>query len=333
MFDRAGLAYPPKTYGSKYTLDGAEVGWNWDTLAEVAKRLTLDANGRNATQDGFDATRIVQIGFAPQWQTNLAYQASYIAGAADIVEGDAPGSYESSIPDRWKEASRWLYEGMWGEQPFIITGPLTEDPQFGYSNPFDSGRTAMTLTPLWLTCCLERFRDAGLTFDAGILPLGADGQVHGRVDGETFYIWKGTKHPEEAFKALAYLVGPEGTQTLFIGSDDLAPGSTLNGLPAIPAYQQPYIDRLLEKYPFSTAETWDVFLAGLSYPDHPSADQWQPNGYEAEQRQQDFFDLLQNTPPGQFDFEAEWQKMVDDLDVIYAKCKSLEKLFTGGCHK
>jgi multiple sugar transport system substrate-binding protein len=49
IFDRAGLAYPPANYGEMYTMpDGSQVEWSWRTLAEVARRLTLDQNGKNA---------------------------------------------------------------------------------------------------------------------------------------------------------------------------------------------------------------------------------------------------------------------------------------------
>jgi multiple sugar transport system substrate-binding protein len=317
MFDEAGLAYPPKSYGEAYTLDGAEVEWNWDTLAEVAKRLTIDVNGANSTEAGFDPAQIVQVGYATQWQTHVAYQGSYIAGGGDMVGGDAVGSYESTMPDSWKAANQWVYDGMYGDQPFIATGPLAAAPEFGNGNLFNSGKAAMAMTPLWYTCCLDAFRDAGFEFDAGVLPVGADGQPHGRVDADTIRIWKGTPHPEEAFAALSYLIGPEGTQTLVVGSDAVA--AAYSGLPADPAYQQSYIDGLLERYPFTTAETWEVFKAGLSYPDNPSAEQWQPNWSEAWARQQTFFDLLQNTPPDQLDFETEWSKLVDDLNTIYNK--------------
>jgi multiple sugar transport system substrate-binding protein len=317
MFDEAGLAYPPAAYGDTYTLDDAEVDWNWETLTEVAKRLTVDVNGANATEAGFDATQMVQVGFANQWQTHVAYQASYVAGAADIVSGDAPGSYESAMPDSWKEANRWVYDGMWGEQPFMATGPLAGAPEFGNGNLFNSGKAAMAMTPLWYTCCLDEFATAGNEFQAGALPVGADGEPHGRVDADTIRIWKGTANPEAAFTALSYLIGPEGTQTLVVGSEEVP--AAYSGLPADPAYQESYIDGLLTRYPFTTAETWEVFKAGLAYPDNPSAEQWQPNWNEAWARQQTFFDLLQNTPPDQLDFDAEWQKMVDDLNAIYAK--------------
>jgi ABC-type glycerol-3-phosphate transport system substrate-binding protein len=149
------------------------------------------------------------------------------------------------------------------------------------------------------------------------LPAGLDGQPHGRVDADTLRIWKGTAHPEEAFKALSYLIGPEGIQTLVVGREELP--AAYSGLPANPEFQQPYVDGLLERYPFTTAETWEVFKAGLVYPDTPSAQQWQPNWSEAWARQQTFFDLLQTIPPAQLDFDAEWQKMVDDLNAIYNK--------------
>jgi multiple sugar transport system substrate-binding protein len=316
MFDEAGLEYPPAAYGEPYVLDGAEVEWNWDTFTEVAKRLTVDVNGANATDSGFDPTQLVQVGYANQWQTHVNYQASYRAGAADIVEGEE-GNYTSAMPDSWKEANLWTYEGMWGEQPFMATGPLAGAPEFGNGNLFNSGKAAMAITPLWYTCCLDAFRDAGFEFNAGALPVGDDGEIHGRVDADTIRIWKGTEHPEEAFEALSYLIGPEGTQTLVVGSDEVP--AAYSGLPANPEFQQSYIDGLLERYPFTTPDTWEVFKAGLAFPDNPSAEQWQPNWNEAWARQQTFFDLLQNTPPDQLDFDAEWQKLIDDLNAIYAK--------------
>ncbi len=50
MFDEAGLNYPPAKYGDKYVMpDGSEVDWNWQTVEEIAKILTVDANGNDAT--------------------------------------------------------------------------------------------------------------------------------------------------------------------------------------------------------------------------------------------------------------------------------------------
>ena len=51
MFDAAGVAYPDP-----------EKPYTWDEFVAAAKLLTIDANGRNATEADFDANSIVQYG-------------------------------------------------------------------------------------------------------------------------------------------------------------------------------------------------------------------------------------------------------------------------------
>ena len=76
LFDEAGLNYPPQEFGAPYVMpDGTEVEWNFDTLAEVAKILTVDANGNDATSPDFDPTNIVQYGLnfdEKQWRNILS---------------------------------------------------------------------------------------------------------------------------------------------------------------------------------------------------------------------------------------------------------------------
>ena len=50
MFDAAGLAYPTDD-------------WSYEQMREAAKKLTLDGEGRNATDPDFDAENIVQWGW------------------------------------------------------------------------------------------------------------------------------------------------------------------------------------------------------------------------------------------------------------------------------
>src|SRR6185436_7160360 len=78
MFDEAGLNYPPHVYGDKYVMpDRSERDWNWDTLTQIAKLLTVGVNRKNSTEAGFDRTQIVQIGYAPQWQSILSIGTFY----------------------------------------------------------------------------------------------------------------------------------------------------------------------------------------------------------------------------------------------------------------
>jgi len=305
MFDEAGLNYPPQVYGEKYKFpDGTEADWNWDTITKVAKLLTVDVNGKNSTEDGFDRTQIVQVGYSPQWQSVLSVGTFY-GGAEKIYTGDAKGSYKSAIPDSWKEAWKWYYDGMWGDQPFIATGPLSGAPEFGNGNVFNAGKAAMGLTQTWYTCCLGDFRDAGNEFQMGIQPIGANGKVAGRVDADTFRILKGSKHPAEAFDVLAYLITT--------GGDKLLPA--YGAMPAIASKTDAFFATKKNDYPFVTDASWNVFIQGLAYPDTPSSEQYQPNSIKATARFATFFDLMNNTEG--LDFNAEYQKLVDDLNAIY----------------
>jgi multiple sugar transport system substrate-binding protein len=305
MFDEAGLNYPPQVYGEKYVMpDGTEKDWNWETITEVAKLLTVDVNGLNSTEEGFDRAQMVQVGYAPQWQSILSIGTFY-GGAAKLYSGTEKGSYASTIPDSWKEGWKWYYDGMYGDQPFIATGPLAGAPEFGNGNIFNAGKAAMGLTQTWYTCCLAEFRDAGNEFQLGIQPIGANGEVSGRVDADTYRILKDSKNPDAAFEVLAYLITT--------GGDKLLP--VYGAMPAIAEKTDAFFDVKSNDYPFVTDESWNVFVQGLAYPDAPSSEQYQPNSIKANNRFATFLDLMNNTEG--LDFDAEYQKLVDDINAIY----------------
>jgi multiple sugar transport system substrate-binding protein len=305
MFDEAGLNYPPQVYGEKYVFpDGTEADWNWETITQVAKLLTVDVNGLNSTEEGFDRTQIVQVGYTAQWQS-MESVGTFYGGAQKLYSGDAKGSYESTIPDSWKESFKWYYDGMYGDQPFIATGPLAGAPEFGNGNLFNAGKSAMGLTQTWYTCCLGDFKNAGLEFQLGIQPIGANGEVAGRVDADTFRILKTTKNPEAAFDVLAYLITT--------GGDKLLP--VYGAMPAIADKTEAFFAQKSADYPFVTEASWNVFIQGLAYPDAPSSEQYRPNSIKAVARFATFKGLLENTEG--LDFDAEYQKLVDDLNAIY----------------
>jgi multiple sugar transport system substrate-binding protein len=305
MFDEAGLNYPPQVYGEKYAMpDGSEVDWNWETITEVAKLLTVDVNGLNSTEEGFDRENIVQVGYSPQWQSVQSI-ATFYAGAAKVYSGTEKGSYESTLPDSWKEGWKWYYDGMYGDQPYIASGPLSGAPEFGNGNVFNTGKAAMGLTQTWYTCCLADLKDAGFEFQLGIQPIGANGEIAGRVDADTFRILKGSAHPAEAFEVLSYLITT--------GGDKLLP--VYGAMPAIASKTDAFFELKSTDYPFVTEASWNVFIQGLAYPDAPSSEQYQPNSIKANARFATFLDLMNNTEG--LDFDAEYQKLVDDINVIY----------------
>ena len=307
LFDEAGLNYPPQNIGDPYVWpDGEEVEWSWEVLTEVAKFLTVDVNGLTPYDEGFDRDNIVQVGYEPQWSGLHVIGTFWEPGVPYAGE---EGAYTAEIPEAWEAAWRWRFEGMWGDEPFMATGALAGSPEFGGGNVFGSGRAAMGLTQLWYTCCMA---DAGESWDMAAFP-SYNGVVNGRMDADTFRIWKGTPNPEEAFEVLSYLIGPEGTVPLIMGKDGVDPA--YGAFPALTEFQATWFDAKAEQFPW--AANWDLFDQALSYPDNPSAEAWRPNIFEAVNRINTFGDLLNND--GTIDFDAQFETLKSDLEVIYNK--------------
>ncbi|HEX6474492.1 MAG TPA: extracellular solute-binding protein, partial [Candidatus Limnocylindria bacterium] len=98
-FDEAGLEYPPHAYGEPYMLDGEEVEWNMDAMWELARRLTVDVNGNDATSADFDPTQIEQYGYEPTFQDLRAVGSYYGAGSLVAEDGTT-----AQLPDPWHDA-------------------------------------------------------------------------------------------------------------------------------------------------------------------------------------------------------------------------------------
>jgi multiple sugar transport system substrate-binding protein len=287
LFDNAHLNYPPAHYGDQYQMPGgAMVDWNWATLAQVAKLLTLDNTGKNATQVGFNAAHIVQYGFSFEFENKPNYWGSFWQ-AGRIYQG-TPGSYNAVIPNAWRAAWQWVRDGEWGPQPYMPDRAAYNSPLLN-ANAFDSGKVAMLDNPSWYMCCMNNLVGAGGTFEFGAMPT-YNGQVGGRIDADTFRILSASTHSAEAFEVLIYLVGP-GVQKLIIGSADAAPA--YGAMPARAADRVPFLAAKAAQFPFVT--NWDTLVAGLNYPDVPSAESWMPNFNAAWDQLQTFGDNLEST--------------------------------------
>jgi multiple sugar transport system substrate-binding protein len=298
LFDEAGLNYPPAKYGDKYTMpDGSQVDWSWETMAEVGKLLTIDINGKNATEDGFDATQISQYGYVPQWQ-NGRHMTGFYGGQEMYVDG------KSVINDAARAAWQNYYDGMWGAQPWIPTAAWAASPDNGSGNNFNGGKVAMGITHAWYMCCVGDLVTAGSTFQFGTLP-SFNGKVNGRVDADTYRILKTSEHPEEAFEVMTYLITTAAVKL----------STVYGGLPARDGDQVAWLTAKQEQFPFVT--TWDTLMAGLAYADVPSAEGYLPNGIEANTVIATFIDKIGNNAG--LDLNAEIDQLEKDLQVVYDK--------------
>jgi multiple sugar transport system substrate-binding protein len=253
MFEEAGIAEPPHTYNSKYKLpDGTEVDWNYDTLRQIALKLTVDKNNKDATEAGFDPTKIVQYGFEPQ-RDDLRGLGAYwgpgnLAGGAD--------GHTVVIPDAWKVAWKFYYDGMWKDH-FIMTFPVFESAAFGGGEyPFFSGRVAMSENFLWTTYGVA---NAGTDWDLAAIP-SYNGTTTSPFNGDTFTILKGSKNPDAAFAAVTFILDES--------ADKLT--QLYGGMPTRPDRQDAFFEQLGQSEGFPDKVDWQVVKDSLQYADSPN---------------------------------------------------------------
>lgn len=188
MFDAANIAYPPA--------DAANA-WTWDEFVQTAKLLTLDSNGKNATEAGFDANKIVQYGCSVEnlmWQLEvwaLSNGAGYFSEDGKELLIDDPATIEAlqSIAD--------LY--LVDKVAPLSTG-TTDD---GIPRTIITGTVAMATNGQWnVGTSLKSARDEGLNYGVGVLPYMKE-KVTICTGGPTV-VFAQTKYPEEAKEFLSW---------------------------------------------------------------------------------------------------------------------------------
>lgn len=298
LFDEAGLNYPPAVAGDPYVMpDGTEVPWDYDTVVEIGKILTVDANGNDATSPDFDANNIVQYGFIHQWDTIRSdfhtFEAAYVVGEDGKV----------AFPESWRAASQWLWDSIWTWHITPTDGIIGSE--LLNSNAFASGKVAMARTMAWYTCCLAAMP---AKMDLAVQPA-YQGTIHAPIDLDTFRIYKDTKHPKEAFAVLTYLLGEAAL--------DLT--TVYGGFPARPELQQPWIDAQTAQYPSVTH--WEVVSNSIALAPNPHHEEWYPNFSKGQVRFQDFRTLIGSDSGGEIDVNAEFDKLQADIQAIIDEVK------------
>ena len=297
LFDEAGLPYPPQEWGAPYVDEnGVEKPWDMDTLREVALKLTVDANGIDATSPDFDNTQIVQFGFGEQW-TDPRGHATFF-GSGSFVDGNG----KAQIPDNWRAAWKWFYEAKWTDF-FSPNAAYGNSDIMGAGNWFQSGNLAMAHVHLWYAACCMSELEA--EWDTAALP-SYNGVITAKMHADTFEIPKGSKHPDEAFEVLTYLLGPAADKLTKI----------YGGMPARISLQDKYFDEFsAEVFPGQDIN-WDVVVEAMAYADNPNHESWMPSFLETTDRYNEFWNLIDNNPG--VDVDAEMDKLLIDLNKIFA---------------
>ena len=295
LFDEAQVPYPPHKDGELY--QGKP--WTWDALTALAKKLTVDKAGNDATMAAFDNKSVTQFGLWMGFSGGRRMTAPY-GGAVPYVGTDYT---KAVIPQQWKDEWAWYYNGIWAKDAFMPNGDYANSDLFGKGNPFSSGNVAMTWTLTWYTCCFDM---AKLNWDMAVVP-SVNGTVTAGIDGDTFSIPAGSKNQTLAFKVLKDMVM------------DAKLGPIYGGIPGNPALQQTFFDSMKAKSGSNNVD-WQVAVQMLKYPDIPHHEAWMPNMSKSESAIDKFKTLLDTTAG--LDLTAEIQKLQDALTGLYNAAES-----------
>ncbi|MCG8569676.1 MAG: extracellular solute-binding protein [Spirochaetes bacterium] len=293
LFDDAGLPYPPQKYGEPYIDEnGNQKEWNMETMIEIAQKLTIDKNGNEAKDPQFDSSEIIQFGFGIQWADARAQATLFGSGSLVGNNGDA------QIPENWKKGWQWIYDAKW-KYHFFPYGQYDNAEFLGGGNWFQSGNIAMVQCHLWYAG-FAKIQD--LNWDLAVLPA-YQGQVTAKLHADTFEIMKSSKHPDEAFEVLSYLVTNKKLLNVY------------GGMPADKRHQSQFLQTFgKEKFP-GHAINWKVAIESLKYADHPSHEGWMPGFQESSAAYSDFFTLLNQD--GKLDVNKEILLLEEKLQKVF----------------
>lgn len=265
MFAQAGITAPEK--------------WTWNpkdggSFLQDLKKLTVDVNGKNATEEGFDKTKVVRYGIA-------GFNAGEIqTGWINFVwMNGAPGSGVLDKPFGTKfaldnpkavEALQFYFDltNKYG------VSPQTDNQGFagGAWDLWLAKKTAIYPCGSWMLGAARS--NAKFVWDVAPLPAGPAGRISA-FNGLAHNIAAKTKYPDAAWKLVKWMDGPEGQKIIagygccFPSIKSIVPVYMAASKEKGPAHIQYYFDEAAGKtgeYPMHVnwAQMWDVINRELT---------------------------------------------------------------------
>lgn len=299
LFDEAKMPYPPQKYGQPYVdKNGKSMPWNMDTLRTIAMQLTVDQNGKDATQSGFDPQHVVQFGYGDQ-MTDMRGVATMF-GAASLVGPNG----QAQIPQNWRDGLKWYYNSMWKDH-FSPTNAYGNSDTFDQGNWFQSGHIAMVHCHIWYL----GFADLKFNWDVAAVP-SYNGVTTAKMHTDTFEIVKASKVPDAAFKVLTYFIGDGASALLNI----------YGAMPARLSLQPTYFKNFGDtRFPGKKID-WQVFTDSVPFADNPNHESWMPSFQESTTKYTEYFTKWGDQ--GGLNMDTEMNNLVADLQKIFTAAKN-----------
>jgi multiple sugar transport system substrate-binding protein len=223
LFDEAGIPYPdPQKW------------MTWDEIIELGKQLTIDLDGRPATDPKFDPTRVKQYGFIAD--RGHGRQTYIWSNNAEIIEADL--SCPVDTPE-FIEAMNWLAD--LGLKHYVGPSPAYEQAT---TMDIRSKNVAIQHIGVWL---LGRINDAGVTrWGTFQVPYSKTKASYGHYS--PLCISSKSKYKQESYDFISFACLYEGEEILVdMGMmqpirKDLRDRFINNPAPPEPKYRQVFYD-------------------------------------------------------------------------------------------
>lgn len=191
-FDDAGIEAPV----------AGDQAWTWDRFVEVAQELTIDQEGRRASESGFNPDQVKRYGLYVPSITNYHLWYPLLLSNGGRFVDEAGKRYELDSPE--------AAEVLQNLQDLVYKYHVCPSPSTLGDNPppttiqLQSERAAMAIDGFWQLLDLN---DSGLDYGVGVLPRYQD-PVTIAVNSP-LVVPDNSDHRDEAIELLIYLSKPE----------------------------------------------------------------------------------------------------------------------------
>jgi multiple sugar transport system substrate-binding protein len=176
----------------------------WADVLEIAKQMTLDANGNNAASPNFDPNNIVQYGIdVSKWFVPLQTLVYSNGGAWLTEDGKGVGLLEPEALEALQMVADFI------NVYHVSPSPIAAKSLPGATTALLTGQLAMYMDGFWTN---NNLGASGVNFDIAMLPSFGDKKPVSWLGSSGLSMYADTKNPEAAWELMKYLLRPEGSE-------------------------------------------------------------------------------------------------------------------------
>lgn len=183
----------------------------WDEVVKLGQKLTLDKNGKNATEAGFDKDNIVQYGlYVPYNNVDSTIETLIWQKGGKLFSDDDKTCLIDS------EESKYVFQFLKDLKYKYYVSPSASEAQKYGEEEFPTGTFAMVYQGSWLQSSLA---DASFDWDIAVAPTFDKKVYCAQSVGNA--ILSSSKHQDAAWELVKFMSGKEGQKIMAESNDSI----------------------------------------------------------------------------------------------------------------